>query len=59
MAKLGDINVVIKLKTTITLWDAIKLRISGVGFAMKQYIETDIVHGEEEEDASRRDRPLS
>ncbi len=58
MAKLGDINVVIKLRTTISLWDAIKLRISGVGFAMKKYIETDIVHGEEE-DASRRDRPLS
>lgn len=56
MARLEDIDVVIKLKTTISFWDAVKLRLSGAGYAVKQFIEVDV---QERADAAERDRLAS
>lgn len=55
MAKLGDITVHVRMRVDISLWDAFKLRLSGAGMAMKQWIEVEI----EERDAVERDHPIT
>jgi hypothetical protein len=55
MAKLGDMTVHVRMRMDISLWDAFKLRLSGAGMAMKQWIEVEI----EERDAVERDHPIT
>jgi hypothetical protein len=57
MARRGEITVTIKVRTTVSFWDAVKLRLSGVGYAVKQYIE--IENNRSDDDAVERDRFLS
>jgi hypothetical protein len=57
MARRGEITVTIKVRTTVSFWDAVKLRLSGVGYAVKQYIE--IENDRSDDDAVERDRFLS
>jgi len=58
MAKLEDIIVTVRVRTTISFWDAVKLRLSGAGYEVKRWIELEIER-REEENAAERDRPLS
>ena len=57
MAKLGDITVHVRMRVSISFWDALKLRLSGAGMALKRWIEVEIE--ERKNDAAERDRPLS
>ena len=57
MAKLGNITVHVRMKVTISFWDAFKLRLSGAGFALKQWVEVEIE--ERKENAAERDRLVS
>ena len=57
MAKLGDITVHIRMKVSISFWDALKLRLSGAGHALRHWIEVEIE--ERKDDAAERDRALS
>ena len=57
MAKLEDIVVTVRVQTTISFLDALKLRLSGAGYEVKRWIELEIER--REEDAAERDRPLS
>ena len=57
MVKLRDIQVVVKVRTTMSFWDAVKLWLSGAGYAVKQFI--DIEMERRNDDAVDRDRPLS
>jgi hypothetical protein len=56
MAKLPDIVVSVQIKTDVTFWQALKLRLSGAGQAIKELIELDI---QRESDALELDRFLS
>ncbi len=42
MAKLDDLVILIRMRVAISMWDALKLRISGAGYALKQHIEVSI-----------------
>lgn len=53
MAKLEDITVEVGVKVSISFWDALKLRLSGAGHALKQWIEVEIE--ERKADAAERD----
>jgi hypothetical protein len=55
MAKLGEIAVLVRVK--ISLWDALKLRLSGGGYALKKIIEIEIK--DRDNDATERNRELS
>jgi len=57
MPKLEDITVHVRMKVSISLWDALKLRLSGAGHALTKWIEVEIA--ERKDDAAERDRPAS
>jgi len=57
MARLNDdITMTIRMRVAISFWDALKLRLSGAGFALKRLIEVTI---EDREDAPERDHPIT
>ena len=55
MARLGEITVLVRVK--ISLWDALKLRLCGGGYALKKIIEFEIK--DRDDDATKRNRELS
>jgi hypothetical protein len=57
MAKLADATITIRVNTTVSFWDALKLRLSGAGYAIKRRIEIDLE--ELEDNAAERDRLVS
>ena len=57
MAKLEDITVRVRMRVEISLWDALKLRLSGVGYALKRWMEVEVRN--REGDAAERDHIVS
>jgi hypothetical protein len=57
MAKLADATITIRVNTTVSFWDALKLRLSGAGYAINRRIEIDLE--ELEDNAAERDRLVS
>lgn len=57
MAKLADATITIRVNTTVSFWDALKLRLSGAGYAVKRRIECDLE--ELEDNVAERDRLVS